>query len=162
MIKLDLGCGTQIRGEDYIGVDKFVPSGVKAHLTHLPFLDNSIDEIWSSHALEHFATAEINPTLREWFRVLKPNKKAIIQVPNFDYIAKYWFTGPDRAWAEAMIFGNQAHEGEFHKTAWTSSILKGDLEAAGFEVKRIEFLWNHNQETLQAIVIKRINTETIN
>jgi len=156
MLKLDLGCGQYKRGEDYIGVDKFVDSGVKAHLGALPFKENSIDAIWSSHALEHFPMGEINGILKEWNRVLKPLKRAIIQVPNFDYVARYWFTGENRQWAEMMVFGNQAHEGEFHKSAFTANTLRGDLEAAGFEVLRVEYVWNHSQETLQAVAQKKL------
>jgi predicted SAM-dependent methyltransferase len=122
----------------------------------LPFEDNSIEEIYSSHALEHVAISKVPETLREWFRVLKPGGKAIIQVPDFNYVAKYWLTGMDRTWAEEMIFGNQAHEGEFHKCAFTHELLKGDLEAAGFEVRRVEMRWSHNQDTLQAVCCKKV------
>jgi predicted SAM-dependent methyltransferase len=156
-MKVDLGCGNAVRGEDYIGVDKFVPAGIRSELEFLPFLDNSIDDIWSSHALEHFPMGKINSILKEWFRILKPSSgKAIIQVPNFDYVARYWFTGENRGWAEMMIFGNQAHDGEFHKCAFTAATLKGDLEAAGFHVERVEYVWNHSQETLQAIARKKL------
>lgn len=175
MLKLDLGCGTFPRGEDYICVDKYavgiikyIEDGelkerlapeykwLKADLLNLPFADKTIDEIWSSHSLEHIAINKIPDHLREWYRVLKINGKAIIQVPNFDYVARYWFTGPDRAWAEAMIYGLQTNEGEYHRSAFTAQTLKGDLEGVGFEVKNIRYLWNHNQETLQAVA-KRIN-----
>jgi hypothetical protein len=92
--------------------------------------------------------------LAEFLRVLKPRARAIIRVPNFDYVAKYWLTGPDRGWAEAMVFGLQSAEGEFHKSAFTNAILRADLEAAGFEVLRVEMRWTHNQETLQAVARK--------
>jgi hypothetical protein len=91
--------------------------------------------------------------------------RAIIRVPNFDYVAKYWLTGPDRGWAEAMVFGLQRNqltgepdEGEFHRSAFTTAILKADLEAAGFEVLRVEMRWTHNQETLQAVARKPAST----
>lgn len=154
-VKLDIGGGTNKRGDDYTSVD-IQNADVIAEMWNLPFEDNSVDEIWSSHTLEHAPMCQVPLTLAEWFRVLKPNGRAIIQVPNFDYVAKYWLTGPDRIWAEAMVFGHQAHEGEFHKSAFTAALLRADLEAAGFEVKRIEMRWTHNQETLQAVCVKTI------
>lgn len=155
-LKLDIGCGSieNHRGEDFTTVDLFVDADIKASAESIPLPDNSVDEIWCSHMLEHIACVKINPTLMEWRRILKVGSRAIIQVPNFDYIARYWFIGENRTWAEQMIFGNQANEGEFHKTAWTASVLKADLESAGFVVERVEVRWTHNQETLQAVCIK--------
>lgn len=154
-LKLDIGSGNGRRDEDYTTVDRHADADVKADMWELPFDDNSVDSIWSSHALEHIPMAKVPPTLKEWHRVLKPGGRAIIQVPNFDYVARYWLTGADRSWAEAMVFGIQSDEGQFHKCAFTSSLLKGDCEAAGFEVKRVEIRWTHNQETLQAVCVKK-------
>ncbi len=160
MIKLDVGAGIYPRGEDFTCVDEFVtetPPGfeyVKASMKALPYGDNTVDEIWCSHALEHVAMAEVPVVLREFLRVLKVGGRAIVSVPNFDYVAKYWLTGPDRVWAEQMIFGQQNHAGEFHRSAFTAGLLKGDLEGVGFTVERVEYRWTHNQETLQAVATK--------
>jgi SAM-dependent methyltransferase len=155
-LKLDIGCGSveNHRGEDFTTVDLYVPADIKASADAIPLPDNSVDEIWCSHMLEHIAIAKVHGTLKEWLRLLKVGGRAIVQVPNFDYVAKFWFIGQDRAWAEAMIFGQQINEGEFHKSAWTSSVLQADLEQAGFKVERVEMRWSHNQETLQAVCIK--------
>lgn len=153
-LKLDIGAGTQPRGEEYTTVDKYCPADVTADMWELPFKDGEVEEIWSSHALEHVQSNKIAVTLREWCRVLKPGGRLIVQVPNFDYVAKYWLTGPDRAWAEMMVFGQQIHEGEFHKSAFTPAILQADLQAAGFEIVRVEFRQTHGQETIQAVAKK--------
>jgi len=153
-IKLDIGCGAQKRDEDYTGVDNTATADVKAEMWALPFDDSTVDAIWSSHSLEHVGVYKVAQTLREWLRVLKPGRRAIVQVPNFDYVAKYWLTGADRAWAEAMVFGTQSDEGQYHKCAFTAASLRADLEAAGFEVERVEMRWSHTQETLQAVATK--------
>lgn len=155
-LKLDIGAGTLPRGEDFTTLDAFTDADIKAMAWEIPLPDESVEEIWSAHTLEHIASAKVHETLTEWLRVLKPGGRAIVQVPNFDYVARYWFVGPDRSWAEQMIFGQQNHEGEFHKTAWTSAVLKADMEKAGFEVKRVEMRWTHNQETLQAVAVRPI------
>jgi len=120
----------------------------------IPLEDGCVEEIWSSHTLEHAPMAKVPETLKEWFRVLKPGGRAIIQVPNFDYVAKYWLTGENRIWAEQMVFGMQTSEGQFHRAAFTPSLLRSDLEANGFKVERVEFRWSHSQETLQAVATK--------
>lgn len=153
-MKLDIGYGGQPRDESYTTVDLHVDADIKTEMWDIPLPDGYVDEIWSSHALEHIPGAKVNATLKEWLRLLKPGGRAIVSVPNFDYVAKYWLTGPDRAWAEAMVFGLQTHEGEFHRCGFTASLLRGDCEAAGFEVLRVEMRWTHNQETLQATLQK--------
>ncbi|MGZ8507251.1 MAG: class I SAM-dependent methyltransferase [Bacteroidia bacterium] len=39
----------------------------------LPFENNSVDEIFSRHVVEHFTLKEFLNVLKEWNRVLKPN-----------------------------------------------------------------------------------------
>lgn len=154
-LKLDLGgAASPYAPDEYTTVDLHGEPDVRADLADLPFADDSVDAIWCSHVLEHLAIAEVPVALAEMRRVLRPHGRAIIRVPNFDYVAKYWLTGPDRAWAEAMVFGLQSGPGEFHKSAYTNQILRADLEAAGFEVLRVEMRWTHSQETLQAVARK--------
>lgn len=154
-LKLDIG-GARVpyAPEEYTTVDLFGETDVQADMGDLPFADDSVDAIWASHVLEHCPMGKVPAVLTEWLRVLKPGARAIIRVPDFDYVAKYWLTGPDRSWAEAMVFGLQTDEGEYHKSAFTASLLRGDLEGVGFTVDRIEMRWTHNQETLQAVASK--------
>jgi predicted SAM-dependent methyltransferase len=154
LLRLDIGAGQYRRGEEFTTVDAFGEPDVKAEMWDLPFEADSVEEIWCSHALEHVACANVSKTLAEFLRVLRPGGRAIIQVPNMDYIARYWLTGPDRHWAEQMIFGLQTTDGEYHKSAWTNMVLEADLKGAGFDVQRIEIRWTHNQETWQAVARK--------
>lgn len=156
-LRLDIGgAAGPYAPDEYTTVDPYGDPDVRGSAMDLPFADATVDAIWCSHVLEHLAVAEVPVALAEFRRVLQPGKRAIIRVPNFDYVAKYWLTGPDRAWAEAMVFGLQSDEGEFHKSAYTSAIIQADLEGAGFEVQRVEMRWSHSQETLQAVAIKPI------
>ncbi len=151
-MKLDIGGGTHKCDPDFISVDLH-GGDVTAPMWDLPFADGSIEFIWSSHTLEHAEHRMILPTLKEWFRVLKPGGAMIVRVPDFDYVANYWLNSSDRVWAEMIVFGHQAHEGEFHKCAFTKAILRARLEEAGFEVRTMERVWSHGQETLQAVCL---------
>lgn len=154
-LRLDIGgAASPYAPDEYTCVDIDPRADVVGDIRALPFEDNAADAIWCSHVLEHLAISDVPKALAEIHRVLAPGRRAIIRVPNFDYVAKYWLTGPDRGWAEAMVFGLQTSEGEFHRSAFTAAILRADLEAAGFEVLRVEMRWTHNQETLQAVARK--------
>lgn len=157
-LKLDIGAGKYPRAEDFVTLDAHTPADIRGEMWEINLPDESVDEIWSSHALEHIQMGQIHETLVEWRRILRLGGKAIILVPNFDYVAKYWLCGNqgqrDASWAEQLIFGQQTHPGEFHKSAFTAGSIKADLTAAGFTVERVEFKWTHNQETLQAVALK--------
>lgn len=156
-MKLDIGAGDFLRDKDYKSVDLYNPNAdYKCPMWEIPLPDNSVDEIYCAHTLEHAPMIQIPITLKEWFRLLKPNGRLEVQVPNFDYVAKYWFIGTDRSWAEKMVFGKQNHDGEYHKSAFTPAVLRSDLEGAGFRVRRVEVVWNHDQETIKAVCIKEV------
>jgi len=150
-VKLDIGCG-KYRHEGYTGVDAYVETDIKADMWKVPLEDESVEEIFSRHALEHVPMAKVNETLKEWYRLLVPGGKVVLLVPNMDYIARFWLTHkPDEhGWAEAILFGNQEHEGEYHKSAFTPLGLQGDLQNAGFIVDSVEILWDADQETIRA------------
>lgn len=63
--------------DDAIGIDRDYP---KYDGIHLPFDDNSMDYVFSSHCLEHIT--DYSRTIEEWFRVLKLNGRLIIIVPH--------------------------------------------------------------------------------
>jgi ubiquinone/menaquinone biosynthesis C-methylase UbiE len=81
--KLEIGCGPKkIKG--FYGIDLFNYSGVDLVVDvdkGLPFKDNSIKEIYTSHVLEHVKNFEF--VMEEIYRVCKPNARVIIKVPYF-------------------------------------------------------------------------------
>lgn len=62
-------------------------------ITKLPFDDNVVDLIYSSHVITYFDRQEIIPILQEWKRVLKPGGIMRIAVPNFLIMAKLYMDG---------------------------------------------------------------------
>lgn len=151
-MKLDIGSGPAPHGRGFQTVDAFAPADITAMMWALPMADDSVDEIWTSHALEHVPFERVQPTLREWVRVLRPRGKAVITVPDLDYAARYWLKHPGEPWALAIIFGNQRGEGEFHKTGWSPDTFRVALEEAGFRVLRLNVINDHHQESIRAVV----------
>jgi len=92
-IKVELGCGPNKKISDAISVDMVNLEGVDivANINKgLPFEDNSIDEVYSFHFLEHVSNLEF--VLKEIHRVLKPNGKNIGTVPHF--ANPYFYSDP--------------------------------------------------------------------
>lgn len=81
-VRLDIGCG-EAKQKGFIGIDKRKMPGVDIVLNLdrecLPFKDASVDEIYTSHCLEHLNDFE--RIMLEFSRVLKPSGKLKIIVP---------------------------------------------------------------------------------
>ncbi len=64
----------------YLSGDLSSPKAlVKCDLTALPFIDDTFDVLLCSHVLEH--VKDDHQAMREMFRVLRPGRWALIQVP---------------------------------------------------------------------------------
>jgi len=112
VLKLDLGCGTK-KQPGFVGVDAKPFPGVD-HVFDVgrdvwPFADNSVDEAFSSHSLEHVPAKEVDWELtplvppgikkvvrwprahffNELYRVLKPGAKATIITPHWNSCRAY-------------------------------------------------------------------------
>lgn len=139
MIKLNIGCGpTKIPG--YIGVDKFHKAAdVKADAMKLPYTSNSVDEIFSSHMIEHQHNVYIIPMFREWFRVLKPGGVLVIRCPNFELYLREFLEMPDSdpkkfTWGIINIYGHTNRSEGLHTIGgFTVGRLKTQLEQVGFK-----------------------------
>jgi predicted SAM-dependent methyltransferase len=82
-IMLELGAGENrgVPGWTYADVNE--NCDLTLDLTHpLPFPDNCVDMIYSSHLLEHFSYNELHNFLNECLRVLKPGGIFSAAVPN--------------------------------------------------------------------------------
>jgi len=71
-MKIDVGCGNKPK-KGFIGVDMYIKkkSNVRANALNLPFMSNSIDELYCSHMIEHLPNNKIDILLNEFYRVFK-------------------------------------------------------------------------------------------
>lgn len=150
-MKLDIGSGNKPR-EGFTGVDLYADGKgiIKAPMNALPFEDETVDEIYSSHSLEHIGKYEVVPTLAEWRRVLVWEGLLTIEVPDLEWVCKNWLKYRSNDWHMDAIFGDQSTPGQFHKTGFTRAIMYSYLEQAGFVGRSVTsgIYWSHEQDCL--------------
>ncbi|SRR5579883_149596 len=148
-LKLHLGCGCNVK-EGYFNIDQYVsaPGVTYIDIFNLPIEDNAVDEIFTEHMLEHLSKYEVPLVLKEWARVLKPNGKLVMNLPNLEWCLLEWLNKPEEerwGWQIDTIFGLQTHPGEFHKTGFTEPHLRQLLTDAGLKQISIHEYWSHGQ-----------------
>ena len=84
-MKLDIGCGNNKKSPEYVGIDSNKADIILDVCKQpLPFGNNSIEEIYSRHTIEHLSDFDF--FLNECHRVLKPSGLLHLEYPHFtDY-----------------------------------------------------------------------------
>jgi len=89
--KIDLGCGKKCR-PGFVGID-FQEFGqdVRWDIRYgIPFPDNSVDEIFTSHFVEHLTETEIMMLWVEMLRICKPGARIEIRCPHAGTIEAFY------------------------------------------------------------------------
>ena len=130
-LRLHLGCGSK-HFEGYINVDMWITEGtdVICDITRLPWPDNSADVIETYHVIEHISHRKIKDTLSDWFRVLKPGGRMVIEVPHLDQAVTEYLEGNESRLIN--IFGWQRSQGDIHLFGYNPLRLRHLLEKTGF------------------------------
>ncbi|MCG2694791.1 class I SAM-dependent methyltransferase [Candidatus Parcubacteria bacterium] len=80
-IKIDIGCGNnKMEGFTGIDLDEKTNPDIVASALDLPFADNSVDEVYSAHLVEHFNPQEAQQFFNEVYRVLKKGCRATMKI----------------------------------------------------------------------------------
>mgnify|MGYP001164096124 CR=1 FL=1 len=109
-MRLDLGCGNRPKA-GYLGVDSCnLPQSDVERYQHKrihvlwdlrvlpwPFLNNSVDAIYSDHFFEHLCIEDVQKAMEEIHRICKKDAPVEIRVPHFSGFTNFY---------------------EFHKTSW--------------------------------------------
>jgi len=108
------------------------------------FEDNSFDQIYASHVVEHFDYhVQLVETLKEWYRVLAPAGTLCVSVPDLDVLARLFvdrtlLSVQDRFLVMRMIFGGHIDKYDYHLVGLNEEFLTAYLQAAGFtEMRRV-------------------------
>ena len=155
---MNLDIGGQNNRDDQEGkwkiVDLHEGADYKINLENelLPIPDCSVDNIYSSHCIEHIEPNKLRMVFSELYRVLKTNGKIRIIVPSFKKGVFYYFFCPTilrrklmprlnsntpdtkmsrlSSWFYTEVNKNNGTPG--HKSAWDYELMKTYLNEAGF------------------------------
>jgi predicted SAM-dependent methyltransferase len=144
-MKLNLGCGKDIK-PGYINLDIVDYGDNQIHDINsipYPFKDNSFEEIYASHVLEHLDN--FNKTITELYRIAKPNCTIIVYAPFF--LNTKYFGEPDHKIPFSIrTFDNYEYIGnrklKFYEK-WKLDHRTNYESAAKFEILEKKFITSH-------------------
>ena len=123
-MKLNLGCG-EFKLKDFVNIDVYEENkpDLVCNAMKLPHENNSIDELFCGHCIEHMPIAEARIAFKEWLRVLKKGSKIGIVVPDKD-------TAPNH-----FVFAGNPKNKKYlnHNSYWNYQMLEEELRKTGFE-----------------------------
>jgi predicted SAM-dependent methyltransferase len=140
-LKLNIAAGGK-RYPGWIGVDAVSRSGadIIGTMDKVPLPDSCANEIMVIHGVEHIFSWEVPAALAEWFRLMRPGAKLILEMPDMLKACKNIAEGikgdkhPDQQgmWA---IWGDDRQKDPLmmHKAGWWFKRLKPVVESAGFQ-----------------------------
>ena len=140
-MKLHIGGKEKKEGWKILNIQKFEGVDFLGDISDLSqFENNSIEEVYASHVVEHVPQKKVNETLKGVYRILSENGKFYISVPDMDVLCKIFIdpkaTPKVKFNTMRMMFGGQLDEFDFHYFGWNFEFMRDFLTNAGF--KRIE------------------------
>lgn len=139
MIRLNIGAGNKYM-PGFLNCDRHGEQDVTCDTHPLPFETDFADEIWAIHVLEHIHRGEAGKALYEWFRVLKPGGKVIIELPSLDKIARLIVDGEKNIRYTLLgLYGDprDPKPDMMHQWCWSQAELTEAMTSVGYE--RITF-----------------------
>lgn len=139
-LRLNLGCG-HVPLDGYLNVDRRALPGVDivAEVDELPFGAGEVQEIFSSHLLEHFPQEQLRRQLLPYYFGLTRNGGQFhAVVPDAEAMIREYTKGeyPYDEMRE-VLYGGQDYDGDFHFNMFTPASLSELLTEAGFVNPRI-------------------------
>jgi ubiquinone/menaquinone biosynthesis C-methylase UbiE len=158
---LHIGCGPKHKNQTTKGfntpewseirldIDASVAPDVVGTMTNMSTVPtDSVDAVFSSHNIEHLYPHEVPVALAEFIRVLKPDGFAVITCPDLQSVCK--LVAEDKLTEPAynspagpitpldILYGHRPPMARgnlymSHRCGFTSKVLVGTLQAAGFK-----------------------------
>ena len=133
MINLHLGCGN-LKLDNFINVDIMSDvAEMKLDINDLSvFNNNTVDQIYICHVLEHIQRTQILNLFLEWNRVLKKDATLRIAVPDFEKVVKIYQQNKNIPEIIGLVNGGQRNQYDIHFVIFDFNILKELLNICGF------------------------------
>ena len=130
-ISLHIGCGRR-RLLGFVNIDRNYSPSVDyvKDASRLPCKSGSVERIETYHVIEHITFPMVQDTLTEWFRVLAPMGRLVIECPDFDQAVREYLCGKeDRLYS---IYGRQRFPGDAHYWGYNVKRIFALLRSTGF------------------------------
>jgi predicted SAM-dependent methyltransferase len=107
------------------------------------FPDKACSEIYASHVVEHLGyDGELQQALKEFRRVLMPNGRVRISVPDLEILCRIFLqpqlTPPMRFHIMRIMYGGRTNPHDVHYAGLTAEFLGRFLQEAGFRnIRRV-------------------------
>jgi predicted SAM-dependent methyltransferase len=153
-MKLHIG-GEQIKeGWKILNIQKKPGVDFVGDITDLSqFLDESIEEVYASHILEHVSFLKMQNIFNEVFRILKKGGEFFISVPDLEVMTRIFLEEkePDyKIQIMKFIYGGQIDEFDFHKCGFWEDLVLNFLKISNFKkYKRVKFFEDKFSDTSQ-------------
>jgi len=99
----------------------------------IPFADNTVDFVYSSHFLEHLFRKDAFALLKESYRVLKPGGTVRVCVPDLEYAIALYKAGEKEKMLVNYFFVEDLESSlARHKYMYDLELLAAKLKEAGF------------------------------
>lgn len=106
----------------------------------LPFADETVDYIYSSHLLEHFFKDDARELLEDTYRVLKRDGRLRICVPDLEYAFRLYQAGNKEKALSYFFRASGSGDLAQHRYMYDFETLRQLLELVGFvDVKRCSY-----------------------
>lgn len=129
-MKLHLASGNN-KLPDYVSIDLREGADIVGDMRVLSYDDNTIDEIYICHGIEHLSFKDVSNALREYKRVLVPGGLLRLSLPDFHQLVKVAQKAGLR-YARYALMGGQEYAENFHYSVWDKETLTKELREAGF------------------------------
>jgi len=128
LTRINLGCNRwKLAGFVNLDIDPAVQPDQVCDVAHLHYGDETVDEIYAGHMLEHFHFKDRDAVLQEWRRVLVQGGRITVTVPDIEKgIEEQRRSAITEEWLQQIAFGSIDYGGHWQVfTAKTILALMG-------------------------------------
>ena len=143
--RLNIGSGQRPFDKPWINLDinpRWNPD-VICNGTALPYDDGTADMVVLHHVLEHFGCGDGIGVLREAFRVLAPNGRLLVFVPDMRALAQAWLVGKltTETYLINVYGAYMGDDADRHRFGFVRDTLKDEIVKVAKWQRVEEFNW---------------------